>query len=245
MCYERLLNAKAADKASPTTLFEAAYAYKMANYTVKKEEIAKQLLARGTSLKIGWANLATSRSCSNRSTACSAPASIFAWPTIPWVVVLPLAARKASAARPSWRSAPAAEVVKQRHAVQKHRKQADSSLHRRQPVIPANQPVTVTLNDEHGAAKPLLVYRSFLGINAVEMKTGKLVWGTPSKWSLESMLGDSKHASAIKSWLQFYVSPNGRPSLLYENSTVGTLSTDGTYVYAVEDWPCRRPRTFK
>ena len=182
----------------------------MANYTVKKEEIAKQLLARGTSLKIGgeFANVEELLKQIDSVQRTSVDLCLADNPLV-----------GGSPARSSqgiggtaflearWR-----QKLFNSATVEQYLKQADSSLHRRQPVIPANQPVTVTLNDEHGAPKPLLVYRSFLGINAVEMKTGKLVWGTPSKWSLESMLGDSKHASAIKSWLQFYVSPTAVPA---------------------------------
>ena len=36
-------------------------------------------------------------------------------------------------------------------------------------------------------------------------------------------------------WLAYYLDQNQHPQILFENSTVGTLSTDGQYVYVVED----------
>lgn len=85
------------------------------------------------------------------------------------------------------------------------------------------------------AAKGKLIYRSYWGIHAVDLKKdGKLVWETPSAWSLDRMLGSVNKAGAANQWINLYFQMS-RHHVLFENSTVGTLSTDNSRVYAVED----------
>jgi outer membrane protein assembly factor BamB len=114
---------------------------------------------------------------------------------------------------------------------------------RKQPVLPAYFPVTATVTrpDQH---RPLLMFKNYSGTHAVDMKTGKLYWSQPSNWSLEKMLGkgaDGRKAQALQQWLIFYVDQGQRPGILFENSTVGTLSTDNEFVYVVEDFAVPPP----
>jgi outer membrane protein assembly factor BamB/tetratricopeptide (TPR) repeat protein len=123
---------------------------------------------------------------------------------------------------------------------------------RKQPIIPAFAPITVTVT--RGEQKiPLLVYRNYWGIVAqslkkvtqsgMTLKEGDIAWASPSNWSLERLLhrsSDQRKSQPMNQWLDYYVGQNGggtgqQPQILFENSTVGTLSTDGQYVYAVED----------
>jgi outer membrane protein assembly factor BamB/tetratricopeptide (TPR) repeat protein len=96
---------------------------------------------------------------------------------------------------------------------------------RGQPILPSFFPI---------AADNKLIYRSYWGFHAVDAKTGKLMWETDSKWSLERLLKDGKTMGYLSNWLAQY-NQMGRGNVLYENSTTGTLSTDGKLVYAVED----------
>jgi outer membrane protein assembly factor BamB len=124
-----------------------------------------------------------------------------------------------------------------------------------QPVLAPFQPVAVvapikkTTKDKDGniieeriVKTPVLVFRSFYGLQAVDMKTGRIVWESPSAWSLEGMAGGGTRPTkagsvqALESWSQFYMNTVQKPSILLENSTVGTLSTDGNLVFAVEDF---------
>ncbi|HEV3257311.1 MAG TPA: PQQ-binding-like beta-propeller repeat protein, partial [Gemmataceae bacterium] len=96
---------------------------------------------------------------------------------------------------------------------------------RGQAILPAFFPI---------AADGKLIYRSFWGIHAVELKTGKLKWEADSKYSLQRLHGDGRHMQYVMQWAPQYINM-GKPNLLYENSVLGALSTDNSFVYAVED----------
>ena len=122
---------------------------------------------------------------------------------------------------------------------QKWLHQADQMLEG-QVVLPAFQPITIPVNRK-GVAQSLVVMRNYSGVEAVDVATGKVVWETPSQWMLENMSSSSK-VSALKSILEYYLQENKRPGIVYENSTVGTLSTDGRFVFAVEDFAAPPPQ---
>ena len=106
-----------------------------------------------------------------------------------------------------------------------------------QPIIPAFTPITITVSQGEKKA-PLLIYKNYWGLIARNLKNGQLAWASPSSWSLEKMLGhssDTRKSAAMNEWLSFYVNQTQHPQMLFENSTVGTLSTDGQFVYVVED----------
>jgi outer membrane protein assembly factor BamB len=121
---------------------------------------------------------------------------------------------------------------------------AEQALRRvHQPLLPSYFPVTATIT-RGDRPLPLLIFKNFWGVQAVNMKTGKLEWNSPSNWSLERMLArtsEARKAQALNNWLTFYVDQNQRPDILFENSTIGTLSTDGQFVYVVEDFAVPPP----
>jgi tetratricopeptide (TPR) repeat protein len=108
---------------------------------------------------------------------------------------------------------------------------------RHEPVLTASVPVAVT-TIQKAALVHLLIYRSYWGLHAVNVKSGKLEWKTPFSWSLDRMLdknAEARRIQAANQWLANYVDQNQRPQMVFENSTLGTLSTDNTFVYAVDD----------
>jgi outer membrane protein assembly factor BamB len=110
-------------------------------------------------------------------------------------------------------------------------------LARGRPVLPAFFPVTSTVAWPDRTI-PLVIFKDYWGVQAVNVKTGKLEWNSPSNWSLERTIGrgmDARKSQVLNSWLQFYIDQNQRPQVLFENSVCGTLATDNQYVYAVED----------
>ncbi len=93
-----------------------------------------------------------------------------------------------------------------------------------------------------GGAVPLfgdskLVYRCTDGIWAVSLKDGSLVWNTNTvPWNLDNMAAEGHRAGPLLQWVQAF-SAAGKSNVVFENSTIGVLSADNTYVYAVEDLP--------
>jgi outer membrane protein assembly factor BamB len=116
-----------------------------------------------------------------------------------------------------------------------------------EPVLPSFFPVVVKVpprdpDKDKRAPRELVIYRSNWGIHAVDMRTGKLFWETPSKWSLDRMAArDYGSSLLLQRWMHFHLAQGGeewgaRPAVVFENSTVGTLSKDETLLYAVEDF---------
>jgi outer membrane protein assembly factor BamB len=91
-------------------------------------------------------------------------------------------------------------------------------------ILPPSVPITVT---------DRVIYRTYNGIQAVDRATGKLAWESPSEWGLDRMVRELRFQPYVNAWLNGYAVNN--PHLVFANETLGTLSTDGTRVYAVED----------
>src|SRR5207248_9429482 len=98
----------------------------------------------------------------------------------------------------------------------------------KQPVLPGFWPVAAIVNGE-GGKTPMMIYRTWFGIEARNVKTGEVEWNAPSAWSVDRMLREPKHTGAIQQWLQTYVGgPAGRgvrPGVLFENSVTGSAPT--------------------
>jgi outer membrane protein assembly factor BamB/tetratricopeptide (TPR) repeat protein len=102
-------------------------------------------------------------------------------------------------------------------------------------VIPASQPVVVTITTADGKQKSFAVFRSYGGVHAVEVKSGKIAWVSPSVWSLERMLGDGQKRKAVQEWVGHFKDGAGRPDVLLGNANLGTMSSDGSRVYYIDD----------
>lgn len=105
------------------------------------------------------------------------------------------------------------------------------------PVLPALFPIAATTTlPRDGRQVTALVFRDYRGLSAVDLKTGKLMWRSDSNWSFERMYDDSTKSAALHGWISFWKDgPTSKPAVLIENSVLGSLSTDGVRVYAVED----------
>lgn len=112
---------------------------------------------------------------------------------------------------------------------------------RNMPILTSFVPVTATTTSDTGQKTPLLIYKSYRGIHAVNMKTGELAWESASDWSLDKILGatgrerDSFKVGAYTTWLSHFLQSTVRPQMLFENSVLSTLATDSKMVYAIED----------
>ncbi|GIW79546.1 MAG: hypothetical protein KatS3mg105_1353 [Gemmatales bacterium] len=108
------------------------------------------------------------------------------------------------------------------------------------PVLPAFFPVVAENVDFPGDDDPeptsLLIYRNHSGIQALNMKDGKLAWEQVSDLSLDrlSRSGRSTERMPLTQWLPNFVN-NQSHNVLIENSLLGTLSSDDRMVYAIDD----------
>jgi outer membrane protein assembly factor BamB/tetratricopeptide (TPR) repeat protein len=255
LCYSKLINRLGEEKASPTLLAKAAWAAHLAppsssdqKNTVAatnvfgEKELWKMLRSRTREVQFGEqtiaidelqdhvAKLDRSRLEQNAADSLIYRASASrsnqliggpAFMTREWGISLLYDKDSSSAAMPRDRIRQAKGTLKSQN----------------QPIVPAFAPITLSVLDK-GERKPLLIYKNYFGVAAVDLRNGSLAWTSPSNWSLQRMLsqGDTQKQSAIAGWLSSYQSPGfSQPQILFENSTVGTLSTDGQFVYVVED----------
>ena len=79
-----------------------------------------------------------------------------------------------------------------------------------------------------------IVYRGPDGLHALDAKSGREIWHSASPMCLDTVLKDDQKKWQFRRWLEKY---RGQPSLLDENATLGTLSSDGRRIFFVEDLP--------
>jgi outer membrane protein assembly factor BamB len=96
---------------------------------------------------------------------------------------------------------------------------------RGQPVLPASSPLLVA-----GRA----VYRTAGGVAAADLRTGALAWSSTT-CGLDTLVESPADQAHLRTWVQAYLP--GHPQVLFDNSVLGSLSSDGTRIYAVEDLP--------
>ena len=101
------------------------------------------------------------------------------------------------------------------------------------PLLSGAMPIGIAVVTQSQAGS-LVVFRSHWGLHAVDPYAGKLSWDTPSLWSLDRMVRDSKKSQFLHSAAKVVLEK--RPQALFENGVVGTVSTDGVFVYVVEDF---------
>jgi outer membrane protein assembly factor BamB len=119
---------------------------------------------------------------------------------------------------------PAIKEEQTRHLVDSAVKLAEG---RGLPVLPSFFPV---------AADGKVIYRDYWGLHVRDLKTGKVAWESDSRYSIDRLLGEDggSRQQYVTTWAQQYFQMM-KPGMLFENSVVGTLSTDASRVYAIED----------
>jgi outer membrane protein assembly factor BamB len=209
-CFECLLDRAGTDDLPPAVLFHAALAFRRAGITARAEQTWQRVIARAPAgLRLGGRSLSLAdlkRILDRDEPQASAP---------------PAASPPAVAnLEPCWSRPTTHEDVTRtwlKNAVQAHEI-------RGQPVVPASFPVLVA-----GRA----IYRSCQGLHALDVATGAEAWATPSGWSMDHMALQPRYASYLEAWVNAYLDVS--PHVLFENAVLGTLSTDGSRVYAVDD----------
>ena len=95
-----------------------------------------------------------------------------------------------------------------------------------QPVLPAGPPIAVG---------GLVIERTDRGIRAVDSRTGLTAWESTLALALAQLVRDPACHAHVRSWMESYLA--NHPGVVLDNSLIGTLSTDGRRVYAVDDLP--------
>ncbi|HYT94524.1 MAG TPA: hypothetical protein VEL76_37765, partial [Gemmataceae bacterium] len=116
------------------------------------------------------------------------------------------------------------------------------------PILPGFFPI---------AANGRLIYRTYNGISAVTLhpilengkvvaKPGEIDWkSTEFFGALAPLLSDPNLRLSADPWLRQVYMQSGFINLVYENSAVGTLSTDNRLVYTVDDLAVPAPPAYR
>jgi outer membrane protein assembly factor BamB/tetratricopeptide (TPR) repeat protein len=266
-CFQRLLEGAERDSVAPAVLFQAAVAFRATGNQTQEEPAWIELTRRlhGEGLRLGKRTLAAEdlRRAAQRLTPAPGPAEDWllyrgdsrraaAGPAVPFLLEPSLSVATAQGEARQWL---------QRAVGQTGRSAGGAGISNpyygpRQP--PEGQtgrsatPVDIPVCPIPGAV-PLavggrIVYRGADGIHALDADSGREVWQAASPLSLDALLREPGKKVQLQHWFGLYGPARAMPnpnredlldvrSLLYENSTLGTLASDGRSVYAVEDVP--------
>jgi hypothetical protein len=97
--------------------------------------------------------------------------------------------------------------------------------HRPEALLPGFSPIV---------AGGKVIYRSYWGTHVVDINTGELQWDSRSVAGLEALLGHPNRKNDVLPWLAAYKQGSNQ-NVLFENSVIGTSSTDYIRVYLVDD----------
>lgn len=241
--YQTLLERTPAANLKDRTLLKAAYAFHSAGDRKNRDVILDELAKRGVEFKLrdDSRSVADVRDALDKLIVSVSQQSASDSP-----IYRGRPARSAMLPggtpflEPAWKS-----TMAKTEATRGFIKGAEDGLRSKNaPLLTAFSPVTATASK--GEKKTaLLIYRSWWGIHALDMKTGETLWDSPSDMSLD-VVNEAKPGVPPDSRRTPYNNfINGftatRPQILLENSVLGTLSADAKHVYAVEDLPVPPP----
>jgi outer membrane protein assembly factor BamB/tetratricopeptide (TPR) repeat protein len=234
LMFERLINREGADNLSPATLIKAALAFRRTGDRAKEENAWNQLTEKhGDRIKLGNRTLAVNDlrdDVEKNFKTLVAAASLYDWSMYGGN---PTRSSTANGGTPflekRWYLPVIREDATKKLILERTVRTMET---RNQPVLPTFFPI---------AADGKLVYRSFWGVHAVDLRTGKLMWEAPGELTLDR-IHDTRRplpwkgamVNALNGWVQQYTQ-TGKMNILFENSMLGTLTTDNQQVYLVDD----------
>jgi outer membrane protein assembly factor BamB/tetratricopeptide (TPR) repeat protein len=226
--FDRLLRHRGLARWAPTQLIHAAISFSNSGDRDGAAAVGRELLGRAGE---GTFPLGLTRAeLRAELDKLARPA-----PSVPWPLYRGDAARSARSTGdapllvPDW-TIPTARSQETKDWL----RQAEERLARQdRPFLSGAVPLGAVAAGKGQELLPLVLFRSHSGIHAVDLRTGKLRWETPSTYSLDRMVRNTKQTGIVSQWVQAHLQT--RPNLLLENSTLGTLGTDGAYVFIVDD----------
>jgi len=229
LCFERLLAKPANEgKPAPLMLLKAAVAFRRTgDVNRRRPSLGNGSPSSALAALTSAAAPSPSTTSNTNSTASPTRPSPSVSTTGPWSTAAPAARRTARAAPPSSTRTAGCSRRSCRIRTRQWVEQAVAYQEKRgnHAVLPGFFPI---------AAGGKLIFRSYSGVQAADLRTGKLVWEQPANWSLDKLVADGRKLAALRNWIGTY-GQGGSQHVVYENSTVGSLSTDHTLVYAVDD----------
>src|SRR5581483_10522964 len=86
------------------------------------------------------------------------------------------------------------------------------------------------------ASGNMLIYRNYWCVNAVDIRTGEVLWESIGMvGSLDALVTELQLARAIPGWLKVYAQQDSRGLILFENPVVGMVALDEKHVYAIDE----------
>jgi outer membrane protein assembly factor BamB len=221
LCYQRLLDQSNQDHLPPLTLFKAALAFRAAGDHGRQNQTWQSFVRRvpEKGLRVGERQLGLEQL--RRDFESWSPA---AWSSKDWPLYRGDPSRSAASRgeppllETRWRMSTVKSEVGERWL----KRALDSALTATGGMA---APVPLAIGNK-------LIYRAHDGLHALDTVTGKQVWDAPFPLSLDGILRDSGRKQQLERWLGMY---QGSQGLLYQNSVLGTLSSDGRLVFAIED----------
>ncbi|HKB36700.1 MAG TPA: hypothetical protein VKD72_09615, partial [Gemmataceae bacterium] len=252
LCFEKLIQRSGPSDLSGLALFKAILAFRRVGDREQVDRLWKALESKvgkdGLELRNRRFKLDELRKELDRLGKPSSPGIRSDWPMFRGD-----AARSARAAgsnpfpKPVWSGQTAREKVTRAYL----ERASEALRSQKRPVLVPFHPIAVALRTDTGEL-PLVIYRTYWGIHArVVRKThlnkdekyeaAEMYWEVPSTWSIDKMVRNNQHIGPVTEWLKEYVENGVWSSVLFENTTVGTLTTDHVRVYAVEDFTVPPP----
>jgi hypothetical protein len=234
LMFERLINREGADKLSPATLIKAALAFRRTGDRAKEENAWNLLTEKtGDRIKLGDRTLAVNDlrdDVEKNFKTLVAAASLYDWSMYGGN---PTRSSTANGGTPflekRWYVPVIREEQTRKLILERARPHPGDA---QQPVLPTFFPI---------AADGKLVYRSFLGRSRRRSAHRQTAVGAPGELTLDRIY-DTKRplpwkgamVNALNGWVQQYTN-TGKVNILFENSMLGTLTTDNQQVYLVDD----------
>lgn len=236
LMFERLINREGADNLSPATLIKAALAFRRTGDRGKEENAWNLLTERnGDRVKLGDRTISVNDlrdDVEQNFKALVAATNLYDWSMYGGN---PTRSSTANGGTPFLEKRWYLPILSERNEQTRKlilERAVRTMETRNQPVLPTFFPI---------AAGGRLIYRSFWGVHAVDLRTGKLLWEAPGELTLDRIY-DTKRplpwkgamVNALNQWVQQYTN-TGKINILFENSMLGTLTTDNQQVYVVDD----------
>lgn len=239
LCFDRLIERSGIESVSPVALARAGLAFQLSGDTASRDKVFAQLRLRGIrEVPIVGNTLVSIDDWRAQVAKMTRPSDAR---VSDWALVGGSPKRTASAQggtaflEPLWRKPTVRESDSKALLLQSQ----SALLDRMAPLVPGMIPLAEKAMIQ-GKPVDLVVYRSSWGVHAVNLKTGELEWESPNEWSVDGMsnprrLDISRRKQAVSEWVATYLNMGARAGVPLENTTVGTLASDGQRVYAIND----------